>query len=112
MLFITFLDWNRIELLAGTFSQPKLGCFIPVLAGLPLAQPRLAATFEIGWQPRYQTTILFLSLAPPQIKFRHFWQWLPHHLIAFFHLCLCPCVPICVCPYETNFCAMLCDIVC
>ena len=28
----------------------------------PLEQPRLAARFEIGWQPRYQTTILFLSL--------------------------------------------------
>ena len=28
----------------------------------PLEQPRLAARFKIGWQPRYQTTILFLSL--------------------------------------------------
>ena len=28
----------------------------------PLEQPRLAARFEIGWQPRYQTTIFFLAL--------------------------------------------------
>ena len=28
------------------------------------AQPILAARFEIGWQPRYPTTLLFLSLSP------------------------------------------------
>ena len=36
----------------------------------PLEQPRLAARFDIGWQSRYQTTILFLSLVPlPMPKF-------------------------------------------
>ena len=39
-------------------------------AGLPYfsigwmgqAQPRLAARFEIGWQPHYPTTLLYLTL--------------------------------------------------
>ena len=29
---------------------------------VPSAKPKLAAKFEIGWQPGYQDTILFLSL--------------------------------------------------
>ena len=30
---------------------------------VPLAQPKLAAKFDIGWKPGYQDTILFLALS-------------------------------------------------
>ena len=52
----------RIEWLAWPLVQHMLGCLIPVLAAGPSAQPRLAARFEIGWQPHYPDTLLFLTL--------------------------------------------------
>ena len=50
----------RIEWLTWPLVQHMLGCLIPLLAK---AQPRLAARFEIGWQPHYPDTLLFLTLA-------------------------------------------------